>query len=74
MTNAWALAASILDGTFDEDYPVMKKEDTSITRLESDEYDIPKYMDTDRLTYSTDSIHSPYYYFLILFLKILHQV
>jgi len=28
MTNAWALAASILDGTFDEDYPIMKKPDT----------------------------------------------
>ena len=39
MTNAWALAASILDGTFDEDYPIMNKEDTTITPLESDEYD-----------------------------------
>ena len=42
MTNAWALAASILDGTFDEDYPVMKKEETTITPQESDEYDPPK--------------------------------
>jgi hypothetical protein len=25
MVNAWALAASILDGTFDEDYPIMDK-------------------------------------------------
>ena len=24
MVNAWSLAASILDGTFDEDYPIMK--------------------------------------------------
>ena len=62
MTNAWALAASILDGTFDEDYPVMKKEDTRITPQESDEYDIPKKKDTDRITYSTDFEHSPYYY------------
>ena len=62
MTNAWALAASILDGTFDEDYPVMKKEDTTITPQESDEYDIPKNKDTDRITYSTDFEHSPYYY------------
>ena len=23
MVNAWSLAASILDGTFDEDYPIM---------------------------------------------------
>ena len=27
MVNAWSLAASILGGTFDEDYPVMKKKD-----------------------------------------------
>ena len=26
MVNAWALAASILDGTFDEDYPIMKND------------------------------------------------
>ena len=26
MVNAWSLAASILDGTFDEDYPIMKIE------------------------------------------------
>tara|TARA_B100002019_G_scaffold134400_1_gene115650 strand:+ start:707 stop:1498 length:792 start_codon:yes stop_codon:yes gene_type:complete len=26
MVNAWSLAASILDGTFEEDYPIMKKE------------------------------------------------
>ena len=25
MVNAWSLAASILNGTFDEDYPIMKK-------------------------------------------------
>ena len=27
MTNAWSLAASILNGTFDEDYPIMKKKE-----------------------------------------------
>ena len=27
MINAWSLAASILDGTFDEDYPIMKKKE-----------------------------------------------
>ena len=27
MVNAWSLAASILDGTFDEDYPIMNKKD-----------------------------------------------
>ena len=26
MVNAWALAASVLDGTLDEDYPIMNKE------------------------------------------------
>ena len=26
MVNAWSLAASILNGTFDEDYPIMKPE------------------------------------------------
>ena len=27
MVNAWSLAASILDGTFDEDYPVITPDD-----------------------------------------------
>ena len=27
MINAWSLAASILDGTFDKDYPIMKKKE-----------------------------------------------
>ena len=27
MVNAWSLAASILDGTFEEDYPVIDKDD-----------------------------------------------
>jgi len=52
MINAWSLAASILNGTFDKDYPIMDKskgrwEDTTVTPQESDEYDIP---------------HSDYYY------------
>ena len=29
MVNAWSLAASILDGTFDEDYPMIDKEEHS---------------------------------------------
>ena len=37
MVNAWSLAASILDGTFEQDYPIMT--DTRVTPLESDEYD-----------------------------------
>ena len=27
MVNAWSLAASILDGTFDTDYPIMNKKE-----------------------------------------------
>ena len=38
MVNAWSLAGSILNGTFDKDYPMT---DTKITPQESDEYDIP---------------------------------
>ena len=46
MVNAWSLAASVLNGTLDEDYPIMDKtkgrwdEDLTITSKESDEYDI----------------------------------
>ncbi len=36
MVNAWALAASILDGTFDEDYPIMTDDDKNrVTPQES---------------------------------------
>ena len=38
MVNAWSLAHSILNGTFDEDYPIMT-DDNRITPEESDEYD-----------------------------------
>ena len=47
MVNAWSLAYSTLNGTLDEDYPIMDKtkgrwsEDITITSIESDEYDIP---------------------------------
>ena len=30
MVNAWSLAASVLDGTLDEDYPIMKKDDFKV--------------------------------------------
>ena len=30
MVNAWALAASVLDGTLDEDYPIMTKEEIEL--------------------------------------------
>ena len=46
MINAWSLAASVLNNTLDEDYPIMDKtkgrwSDVTITSLESDEYYIP---------------------------------
>ena len=47
MVNAWSLAGSILNKTFNKDYPLMDKskgrwnEDITITSIESDEYDIP---------------------------------
>ena len=41
MVNAWSLAASILNGTFDKDYPIMKKEKFENDGLdyENDYYD-----------------------------------
>ena len=33
MVNAWSLAASVLDGTLDEDYPIMKKDEIKIDTL-----------------------------------------
>ena len=49
MVNAWSLAYDVLNGTLDEEYPIMNKEkvvlggdDTlRVTPLESDEYDPP---------------------------------
>ena len=46
MVNAWSLVASILNKTFDKDYPIMDKtkgrwNKEKISPLESDEYDIP---------------------------------
>ena len=69
MINAWSLAGSILNGTFEKDYPIMDKtkgrwteeddirelddyyEDTVISPLESDEYDIIHPEDDDGLIY-----------------------
>ena len=57
MVNAWSLAASVLNGTLDEDYPIMDKtkgrwgEDTTISPLESDEYDIINPNEDDGLDY-----------------------
>ena len=48
MTNAWALAASILDGTFDEDYPVMKQEEDEFKVEGDDIKHSPYYYDYNR--------------------------
>ena len=59
MVNAWSLAASILDGTFDEDYPLMDKskkgwsEEDEIREL--DDY-------SDFKVGSGNTAHSDYYY------------
>ena len=59
MVNAWSLAASILDGTFDEDYPLMDKskkgwsEEDEIRELD-DYYDFK--------VGSGNTAHSDYYY------------
>ena len=34
MVNAWSLAASILGGTFEEDYPVMNKKEIEYDGLD----------------------------------------
>ena len=52
MINAWSLAASILNGTFDEDYPIMKK----------DTKDEPQPTITDTGKFGE---HSDYYYCLL---------
>ena len=38
MVNAWSLAASVLNGTLDEDYPIMSKGDINLDKSEHSEY------------------------------------
>ena len=40
MVNAWALAASVLDGTLDEDYPIMTKEEIALKEKAQNEIKI----------------------------------
>ena len=40
MVNAWALAASVLDGTLDEDYPIMTKEEIALKEKAKDGFKI----------------------------------
>ena len=72
MTNAWSLAASILNGTFDEEYPIVK-DDAYYERLqkeieESGGYEwtpgspwppqLSKDLEDDDLDYETDYYHT----------------
>jgi len=73
MVNAWSLAASILDGTFDKDYPIMTEKTGNIKITtgvgNTATYSVPltdTNLDGD-ITISTGSTatepaHSPYYY------------
>ena len=38
MVNAWSLAASVLNGTLDEDYPIMSKGDINLDKSEHSEF------------------------------------
>ena len=66
MVNAWSLAASVLNGTLDEDYPIMDKtkgrwsDDITITSRESDEYDIIHSEDNDGLIYENQYYQTDY--------------
>ena len=55
MVNAWALAASVLDGTLDEDYPIMTKEEIELKEKAKRE-DLSMSVEGDGYK------HSPYYY------------
>ena len=60
MVNAWSLAASILDGTFEEDYPLMNKSKKGWS--EEDEIrELDDYYDFENVG-SGNTAHSDYYY------------
>ena len=58
MVNAWSLAASILNGTFDKDYPIMEKE-----KFENDglDYEIDYYQDSSDYMADIDDMYSHYF-------------
>ena len=58
MVNAWSLLYEELNGTMDEEYPIMTDDKNRITPQESDEYDIL----TGVGNTATEPEHSPYYY------------
>ena len=56
MVNAWALAASILDGTFDEDYPIMKN-DIDLSGIGTETVDTSKWSyDDGYVRFDSDGI------------------
>ena len=60
MVNAWSLAASILDGTFEEDYPLMEKSKKGWS--EEDEIrELDDYYDFENVG-AGNTAHSDYYY------------
>ena len=60
MVNTWSLAASILDGTFEEDYPLMEKSKKGWS--EEDEIrELDDYYDFENVG-AGNTAHSDYYY------------
>ena len=70
MVNAWSLAASILDGTFDEDYPIkkktMSKDEIKLTGADQGVVNVPTDINLDQdsgdINISTDIEHSDAWY------------
>ena len=60
MVNAWSLAASILDGTFEEDYPLMNKSKKGWSE-EDDIRELDDYYDFKNVG-TGNTAHSDYYY------------
>ena len=62
MVNAWSLAGSILNGTFEEDYPIMDKSkgrwNEELEILEMDDYELRE--DDDGLTYENQYYQTDY--------------
>ena len=53
MVNAWSLAASVLDGTLDEDYPIMKKDEIKIeTSADEGVVNVPSDINLDNYEHS----------------------
>ena len=64
MVNAWALAASVLDGTLDEDYPIMTKEEIELKEKAKDYsyYDKDGGLHLRQDGFKVEGGHDPSYY------------